>query len=168
MITHRRIEIGNDDQAVLAFHCEIIFGCESPWARQGGFESYRRKWLSTSQPNSFLSDVRSSMSDPRTVAELWEESHRPIAYVWATVHDIPEYDFTYAEVRDIAVAQSHRRQGLGKTIMDYVESQAMACGAKVLRSEVGIENVASQGLHQKVGYQTYRLLVEKVLEVVEL
>ena len=58
------------------------------------------------------------MSDPRTVVEIREESHRPVAYVRATIHDIPEYDFTYAEVRDIAVAQGHRRQGLGKAIMD--------------------------------------------------
>ena len=50
--THRRIEIEKDGQAVLAFHCEIIFGGESPWARQVGFEAYCCKWLSTSQSNS--------------------------------------------------------------------------------------------------------------------
>ena len=163
MIPHRRIERGRDDQAILDFHVEIIFGSESAWAQVGGYAAYCRKWLSTAQPVSFLSDLYASQSDLRTVGEIWEESGLAVGYVWATFHEVPEYGFSFVEVRDIAVAPSHRHQGLGMAIMDYVERHAVACGAKALRSEVGTGNAASQGLHLKAGYQPYRTLMEKVL-----
>ena len=109
---HRRIDLDADHTALLDFHCEVNFDCESHWMRQLPFSDYRDKWLATDQPESFLSSLRESMADPRTVAEIWINGD-----------------------------------------------------ASVIRSGTGIENYASQSMHRKAGFCTYRVEFEKVLSL---
>jgi GNAT superfamily N-acetyltransferase len=162
--TQRRIDIANDRDALLAFHSQCNYGAESPLARQLPYERYEAKWLSTIQPDSFLRDLKESLSDARTIAELWtDENGEPIAYLWVTFTDVPDYDFVYAEVRDIAVIPKWRHCGIGTRIMTFAETQAKGSGANVLRSETGAENLASRRLHEAMQFQPYTVRFEKVL-----
>jgi len=103
------------------------------------------------------------MVDERTIAEIWEEDGRIVGYLWVTFSDIPDYDLTIAEVMDIAVADEYRRRGVGRVMLHHAEDIARKHGAALLRSDTGIENVASQKLHEKMGYNPYRIGYEKIL-----
>lgn len=164
MLTPRRVDIETDRNILFEFHCRGNYESETPWAKSIPFERYREKWLSTSQPVSFLSALAESMKDEKTIAEIWEDKGQIIPYVWVTFTDIPDYNLTIAEVKDIVVAPDFQRRGIGLKVMEHVEQLARERGAQVLRSETGIDNVASQRLHEKSGFQTYGMLYEKVLD----
>lgn len=70
---------------------------------------------------------------------------------------------TTAEVMDIVVAPKHRGRGIGLKLVKHIEKVATERGATLLRSDTGNENVASQRLHEKAGYERYRMMYEKVL-----
>jgi len=155
MLTRRRVDIETDRGILLEFHCRANYESDTLWAKSMPFEQYREKWLSTSQPFSFLSALAESMKDGKTIAEIWEDKGQIIACVWVTFTDIPDYNLTIAEVKDIVVAPGFQRRGIGLKVLEHVEQLVRENGAQVLRSETGIDNVASQRLHEKSGFQTY-------------
>ena len=61
------------------------------------------------------------------------------------------------------MSESHRRQGIGTEILEHVEALARERGADLLRSDTGIENLASDRLHTKAGFKPIRTEYEKVL-----
>lgn len=102
--------------------------------------------------------------DNRTVAEMLVNGKNVAGYVWVTFEDIPDYGITIAEIMDIAVDSHYQRQGVGLKIMRHVETEAKERGATLLRSDTGIENAASQRLHEKTGFKPYRIHYEKILQ----
>lgn len=127
------------------------------------YEEYREKWLGTSQPESFLSDLAKTMRESRTIAEILEDNNVKLGYLWVTFADIQDYGITIAEIMDIAVARDFQRRGIGTTMLRHVEELAKEQGATSLRSDTGIENVASQKLHDSFGFKPYKTHYEKVL-----
>lgn len=104
------------------------------------------------------------MMDDRTVAEMLVHGRNVAGYVWVTFEDVPDYGITIAEIMAIAVDSRYQRQGVGLKIMRHVETEAKERGATLLRSDTGIENVASQRLHEKAGFKPYRIHYEKILQ----
>lgn len=163
MLHYRPVDIQADRETLLEFHCRGNHESDSPWARSMPYEQYREKWLSTSQPESFLQSLAKSLEDERTLAEIWEDEGIVVGYVWVTFTDIADYNLTFAEIDDIAVADAYQRRGIASQMLMPVELLARERGAHILRSETGIENIASQGLHTKLDFQTYHLRYEKLL-----
>jgi ribosomal protein S18 acetylase RimI-like enzyme len=127
------------------------------------YERYREKWLSTSQPESFLSDLAKTMKENRTIAEILEIDNAKVGYLWVTFTDVQDYGMTIAGIMDIAVARDYQRRGIGTAMLRHVEELAKERGATLLRSDTGIENLASQKLHGSFGFKPYRIHYEKVL-----
>ncbi len=163
MPSYREVDIEVDKDALLELHCEANYESETTWAREVPYESYREKWLSTSQPESFISSLRESTKDERTIAEILEEEGEIIGYVWVKFSDIPDYDITLAEIMDIVVVRNYRRRGVGLRLMKRIESLALNRGANLIRSDAGVENTASQRLHERAGFRPYRIVYEKVI-----
>ncbi len=163
MLGRRDVDIETDRAVLLEFHCQANYESDSPWARRTPYEEYRSKWLSTSQPDTFLGDLAQSMEDPRTVAEIWEVEQRVAGYVWVTFEEIQDYGLTVAEVKDITVVEQRRREGIASAMLAHAEEVARIRGAHLLRSGCGTENLPSQGLHDKLGFSMFRLEYEKVL-----
>jgi GNAT superfamily N-acetyltransferase len=163
MLPHRVIQVEQDRETLLEFHCRINYESETPYARRIPYETYRRKWLTTSQPESYLAHLAETMEDRRTLAEIWEQDGTIIGYLWVVFHDILDYDITIAEVRDLAVAPPSQRQGVGIRLLQHAEDVARKHGATLLRSDTGSENVASQRLHETMEYRPYRICYEKIL-----
>jgi len=159
----RRIDINEDRDFLLEFHCRINFESETPYARKLPYEEYREKWMSTSQSESFLSDLAKSMKENRTIAEILEIDGVKVGYLWVTFTDVQDYGMTIAEIMDIAVARDYRCRGIGTTMLRHVEELAKEQKATLLRSDTGIENLASQKLHESYGFKPYRIHYEKVL-----
>ena len=60
MFRYRLIDVDEDRDLLLELHCRINYESETPWARRVLYERYREKWLSTPQPQEFLSHLAKS------------------------------------------------------------------------------------------------------------
>ena len=163
-LKHTRIDIETDREYIFECHCRINYECDTPWTRKRAYEQYRANWFAdTGQQNGFLSALRESMEDKRTIAEIIRsESGEAVGYLWVPFHgDDP--NFVWADVQDIYIEEAYRRTGIAAYLMDYAEQSAKRNGAKVIRSGTGCENFKSQAMHQKLGYYQYRMEYEKVL-----
>ena len=163
MLEFRKVDVETDRELLLELHCEANYESETPWARVASYTEYREKWLSTGQPESYLKHLSESSEDGRTIAEFALANGEVAGYIWVTFMDVEDYDITIAEVNDIAVTQFYRRKGVGSQMLVYIEKLARERGARLLRSETGIENIASDRLHTKLGFKPYRIEYEKVL-----
>ena len=163
VLRFRRININEDKNLLLEFHCRINFESETPYLRKLSYEEYREKWMSTSQPESFLSDLARTMKEDRTIAEILDDGDAEVGYLWVTFTDVQDYGITIAGIMDIAVAPDHQRKGIGTMMLRHIEEIAKERGATLLRSDTGIENMASQKLHESFGFKPYRIHYEKVL-----
>jgi len=161
---HCKIDLEIDRDYVLERHCRVNYECDTPSARKIPYEQYRAEWFAwPGQPDGFLSALRESMADERTVAEIIRTaSGEAVGYLWVAFHGGDER-FVWADVQDLYVEENFRRAGVAADLMDYAEQAAKRNGAKVIRSGTGCENFKSQGLHQKMGYYQYRFEYEKVL-----
>lgn len=164
MLRFRRIRIDEDRDLLLEFHCRINFESETLYMRKFSYEEYRKKWLSTTQPESFLSELAKTMKVDRTVAEILEDGNVKVGYLWVTFTDVQDYGITIGAIMDLAVAQSYQRKGVGTMMLRRIQRLAKERGANLLRSDTGIENVASQKLHEDFGFKRYRIDYEKVLQ----
>ena len=165
-IKHVRIDIEADRDYILECHCKINYECDTPWARKLSYDQYRANWFSNiGQQEEFLSLLRESMADMRTIAEIIKtDSGERTGYLWVEFHAGAASFMCYADVQDIYVEKEHRRSGIASYLMDYAEKAAKRNGAKVIRSGTGCENVISQELHRKMGYYQYRMEYEKILQ----
>ncbi|MCL1907514.1 MAG: ribosomal protein S18-alanine N-acetyltransferase [Propionibacteriaceae bacterium] len=58
-----------------------------------------------------------------------------------------------AEVRRVVVLPQNRRQGLGRSLMEYAYRWAENSGATEIFLEVSASNTAALGLYRKIGFQ---------------
>lgn len=163
MFEYRDIDVKRDRAFLLSFHCRINYESETPYARRMGYEKYQEKWLSTPQPERYLSDLTESVKDERTIAELVMVDGEIAGYLWVTFREVPGYEVIIAEIMDIAVSPAYQRRGVGQQIMRRIENKARQAGATLLRSDTGVENTASQNLHRDMDFRTYKIHYEKVL-----
>ena len=163
-LQHTKIDLKQDQDYILERHCRINYACDCPWARKISYEEYRANWFANNdQIEGFLSALRNSMEDNRTIAEIIKtEQGETVGFIWAPFYG-SDPSFIWAEVQDIYVEESWRGCGVAAYLMEYAEKMALANGAKVIRSGTGCENIASQKLHQKLGYYQYRMEYEKAL-----
>ena len=110
-----------------------------------------------------MSDLAKRMKEERTIAEILEIDSAKVGYLWVTFTDIQDYDITIAEIMDIAVAPNYQRKGVGTIMLKHIGELTKEKGAMLIRSETGIENIASQKLHEKFGFKPIRIHYEKVL-----
>jgi len=163
MFRYRAIDVKRDRDLLLEFHCRVNYDSETPYARTASYEQYRKKWLSTSQPEAFLSHLVETMKDERTMAEILEYNGSTVGYLWVKFTDIHDYIITVAEVMDIAVAPDYQRRGIGSKMLRHIQETARKRGANLLRSDTGVDNIASQKLHEKSGFKPYRIHYEKII-----
>ena len=163
MLRVRPVDIQQERQDLLEFHCATTFSDESPIVVQQGYEQYRRRWLSTELPSSFLFEVEDSLTDPRTIAEVWLDDDEVAGYVWVTFSEIPGFNLSVAEVRDLSVWPAQRRKGIGSRMLTHVEELVRLRGADLLRAETSVDNQGAQALLRKFGIQPRHIAMEKVL-----
>lgn len=166
MIIHRKINIDIDREALLEFHCEINYECESAVAKEMSYEIYRKKWLDAKdQVEEFISALLDSTKDHNTIADiLVDEKGTTLGYLWAIFYNIKDYNLCIAEIREIAVSKKSRNSGIGKYAIEYIEKIAKLKGANIIRSGTSVGNTASRAIHDRYGFKPYRIEYEKVLD----
>ena len=167
MFKPRKIAIKADKDTLLELHCRINYESASPLARAESYDRYREKWLITlpSSPEIFLKDLAESMADNRTIAEIWEDDGAVVGYLWVRFSDLRWGDdnLTMAQIYDLMVTDDYQRRGIGRKLLAHAEKLARDRGADILRSGTGIENTASQRLHESSAFKTYHIEYEKLL-----
>ena len=166
MITHRRVDIERDVDALLELHSHANYASSSPWVRSlVSFEQYRDDWLTTGQTEEFLGNLVKAMEDPRTVAELWEVDGEPAGLVCVRFTDTGWRGFTRADVYDLSVASGFRRKGIGSFMMAFAEEEARANGANALYIGTGWDNGPARALYTKRGFQEQELQYEMLFRL---
>lgn len=158
-----KFNIEKDKDFILDCHCKINFKCASDWEVVNGFEAFSDKWFSTNQPREFLDALIYSLKDERTLAIVIKDGLENIGYAWVRFFDIQDYDMTIAEIDDTMVIEKYQNKGIATYLMDYITEKSKLHGATILRSATGISNLASIGLHEKLGFKSYRVEFEKIL-----
>ena len=63
-------------------------------------------------------------------------------------------------IEQLAVLPERRSQGIGKKLIEFVESQALAKGLKRVTLDVEIENEAARRLYERMGFQTIKVVTD--------
>ena len=63
--------------------------------------------------------------------------------------------FEDAELANIAVSPTHRKQGVGKLLMEQMHAYAKGLGAERMLLEVRVSNEAAIRLYERYGYERY-------------
>jgi GNAT superfamily N-acetyltransferase len=163
MLSQRPINLQEDQQLVLDLVCQASYESVPDWLRSENYRAYHDFWVNSSLAGDVIRDLRGSLEDDRTIAEVWLEDNKPAGILWVSFTDSP-YKVVIARVRDLVVAPQHQRRGIGTLMMKAAEELARERGARVLRAETGVENNASQVMYGNHGFRVVSLVYEKALE----
>ena len=121
MLYYRPIDIKKDKKIILELQCRINYECESPYFQDKSYEKYRKKWFASGQTKEFLSRLRKSMKEKRTIAVMVEENKEIVGYMWVQFFDVIGYDITYTEISELAVVPKYQRKGIASRMIKYIE-----------------------------------------------
>jgi len=89
----------------------------------------------------------------------------PVGYIVLTVGFSFEYGGHDAFVDELYVAPEHRRQGIGRKAVEFLEAHAAETGVRAVHLEVTHGNDAAMELYMRCGYASHdRHLMTKRLE----
>jgi predicted N-acetyltransferase YhbS len=110
------------------------------------FEEYRGKLDPPSGAHEETAEkVRENLANARAVLALAGEV--PVGCVF---YEAPE---EYAYFSRLAVLQAHRRRGLGRALIDYVEGRARELGRPRVRLGVRIVLARQRAYYERLGYR---------------
>src|SRR5687767_13142389 len=118
MLTQRPIDLVNDRDFVLAMRSMATFENDTPTWGSTNLASYRARW-NESAADEFIDRLTRTLEDERTIAEIWEEDGRPVAFIWVAFTSPAAYGVVVAEVMDIEVVPSHQRIGIGTLLLQH-------------------------------------------------
>lgn len=102
----------------------------------------------TSEPNPWSKGAWETLLQPSpTMVRVAEQQGQMVAY--AAYRSIPPE----AELLHIAVAQTHRRQGIARGFLIAVQTELQACGIRTIHLEVRKSNQAAIRLYQSLSYK---------------
>jgi ribosomal protein S18 acetylase RimI-like enzyme len=163
LLTQRPVDLITDREFLLDLACLASYENLPVSYRQQSYPGYRRAWVESHRPQSFLDRLQTAIGDSRTVAEIWLEDGQRIGLLWLSFEDSPQRQIT-ATLNGLVVSPSHRRRGIGTMMLQAVERMAREGQAAVLRVETSIDNEWAQMRYQNAGFTVAGLLYEKVLE----
>ncbi|MBW4480198.1 MAG: GNAT family N-acetyltransferase [Tolypothrix brevis GSE-NOS-MK-07-07A] len=102
-------------------------------------------------------------SFPPSPHPLLPPSSSPIACVWVGNSIDQVKGDRHAHIFLLYVAREHRRRGIGKALMQYVENWALTRGDRQIGLQVFKSNQPALNLYNQLGYQTQSLWMVKSL-----
>ena len=98
-------------------------------------------------------DVRHSLLNSSEVVVVTVEDDQAVAFCCAQVHHSFCYKTPVAEVTEIYVEESHRRQGCASGMLRFLEEHLRtASGVDELHLLTGTKNHAAKSAYQKAGF----------------
>jgi ribosomal protein S18 acetylase RimI-like enzyme len=78
--------------------------------------------------------------------------------------EIDEIEYSYATIRDLAVAEAFRRRGVGRALLARCEDLARVAGARWLRITTLSNNAAALRAYERAGFAPLLSVMEKTLD----
>ena len=145
-ITEKEIEYA------LECHCRICHASNNFRGERPSYDAFRNTFKERGVWEESRLHIRKSMEDDRTILSIIEAEQRErVGYCWVVFSDW--YEQHKADINGIYVEELYRRQGVGHTILAYIEREARARGANLLVSDTGVDNLISQAMHKKYGFE---------------
>jgi len=117
-------------------------------------------WFKPASPDTFPPDVVARLlDDPSNLLFLAEVDSSPAGYVYAEVMDRPETSFNYAYqmvyVHHISVRSAHRRQGVGRALLEAVQTAANKRDARMISLDVWTFNAGARAFFSLNGFEAH-------------
>ena len=109
-------------------------------------------------------------AEDRIVKDDWcvlvaEQNRRIVGHIMGTNTQRPPVfvDFRFGYIQDIAVAASHRRQGIGTALVDRITAWFKANDVSRLELDLVAANPVSQAFWRKMGFSSLMVRMQQVL-----
>ena len=160
----RPANLKNDKPLLIELECELNYENESHLKEQFDFKEYHRRWHTHHRPDRVYDSFKDACGDKRTICEFMETTEgEPAGFIMVTFQEIKGFDCLTAFLEDIYVYPRFRKQGIGSSLLEHLETKAQAAGAKSLSLATGSGNNASNRLFMRNGYTMHRHGYEKQL-----
>ena len=115
-------------------------------------------WFKPAGPDTFPPEVVACLlDDPSNLVFLAEVESSPAGYAYAEVIDRRETSFNYAYqmvyVHHITVRPSHRRQGVGRALLEAVQTAAGKRDITMISLDVWTFNLGARALFSRSGFE---------------
>jgi ribosomal protein S18 acetylase RimI-like enzyme len=114
-------------------------------------------WFKPAGPDTFPPDaVALLLDEPDNLMFIAEVESSPVGYVYAEIIDRPETSFNYAYqmiyIHHISVRTMHRRQGVGRALLEAVQMAASNMGIRMISLDVWTFNDAARAFFSRGGF----------------
>jgi diamine N-acetyltransferase len=117
------------------------------------------RWFKPAGPDTFPPDVVADLlGDPSNLVFIAEVESSPAGYAYAEIVDRPETSFNYAYqmvyVHHISVRPTHQRQGVGRTLLEAVQTAASKRDIRMISLDVWTFNIGARAFFSRSGFKT--------------
>ena len=137
-------------------HCRVCHASNN--FRPGGrpsYEEFRRQFRERGVWEESRMHLLRSLQDARTLLDVADtRAGERVGFYWVVFSDW--YEHHWAEINDIYVEERFRRRGAATEMLSHIEAEVRRLGAEVLNSGTGVDNVASQRMHERYGFTPRR------------
>jgi ribosomal protein S18 acetylase RimI-like enzyme len=115
-------------------------------------------WFKPASRDTFPPEVVARLlDDPSNLLFIAEVEVSPAGYVYAEVMDRPETSFNYAYqmvyVHHISVRPAHRRQGVGRALLEAVQTAASKRDIRMISLDVWTFNAGARTFFSRSGFE---------------
>ena len=103
-------------------------------------------------PPSLEAIERSLTNNQREVVFLAFDAKKLIGFCCAQILQSVSYSDPYAEMTELFVAETYRRQGIGRQLIQVVENECGKRGVKHFHLDTERNNIIAQTLYRSCGY----------------
>jgi len=117
-------------------------------------------WFKPAGPDTFPPDAAALLLDePNNLMFIAEVESSPVGYVYAEIIDRPETSFNYAYqmiyIHHISVRPAHRRQGVGRTLLEAVQAAASNRDIRMISLDVWTFNDGARAFFSRSGFTVH-------------
>jgi ribosomal protein S18 acetylase RimI-like enzyme len=107
------------------------------------------------------------LQDANSTVAVAESNGETVGYVYAVTMHRPENDFKKAEkymyVQQIGVRKDARRQGVGRALIAFIESTALASAVTGLQLDCWAFNTRAQSFFESCGFSASQVMMRRRL-----
>jgi ribosomal protein S18 acetylase RimI-like enzyme len=134
---------------------------------QAAHASAMPSWFKPAGADTFPPDVVALLlDDPCNLVFIAEVESSPAGYAYAEIIDRPETSFNYAYqmvyVHHISVRPTHRRQGVGRALLEAVQAAASKRNIRMISLDVWTFNVGARAFFSRSGFKVHSERLSKL------
>ena len=103
-------------------------------------------------------------NNAREIVVVADEEDRLVGFCCGQIFKSVCYSYNYSEITELYIMKEYRRKGIGKQLIDFMETEFIKRGVKHIHILTGKDNKIAQSLYHLCGYiETSEILLDKDL-----